>query len=85
MRVWLLLAFAFASTTLLAGDTCSGNFDRNKRKHGVWVCREGSKVVKKERYRHGELLTYIIFDEKGKVIESRNRKGKIKKFNPCGC
>lgn len=64
---------------------CTGKFSRDSLKEGVWVCRIGKRVLSKERYNNGKLQTYIRFNEKGQIIETRNRKGKVKTYNPCGC
>lgn len=69
----------------LDSSVCTGKFSRDSLKEGVWVCRIGKRVLSKERYSKGRLQTYIRFNEKGQIIETRNRRGKVKTFNPCGC
>lgn len=73
------LAFANDSTV------CKGKYGTDSLKQGVWVCRKGDIVLKKEHYNNGVLSSYILFNEKGQMVETKNRKGKIKKYNPCGC
>jgi hypothetical protein len=65
---------------------CTGKSDEAGRKHGVWLCKtQKGKLVKKERYKHGELSTWILYNNKGQMIQSRNKKGRIHKYKPCGC
>ncbi len=64
---------------------CTGQYNKDSLKNGVWLCKNGKKIIKKERYKNGILSTYILFNEKGEIIETRNKKGVIKKYNPCGC
>lgn len=84
---WALLFSIFFIKQLKAEDSiqCSGKFNHKSEKHGVWICKKNQILVKKERYKNGTLITYFLFNEKGEIIETRNKKGKIKKFNPCGC
>lgn len=87
MRSLLLFVSLCVYQAIYAQDstTCEGKFDSDNKKHGLWVCRSGGKVVKTERYRHGVLRTYIIYNDKGEAIETRDRKGKVRTLNPCGC
>jgi hypothetical protein len=83
-----LLNFFFIYTSAFANDSaavCTGKYDKDSLKHGVWVCRKDNHLTLKEKYKHGVLLYYIKFNEKGAIVETRNRKGKINKRNPCGC
>lgn len=84
---WVLIFFFYLAQQIRAEDSiqCNGKFNHKNEKHGVWVCKNNQTLVKKERYKNGKLVTYILFNEKGEIIETRNKKGKIKKFNPCGC
>ncbi len=84
---WVLVFILFFVQQIQAEDSlnCTGKFNLKNEKNGVWICKKNQKLIKKERYKNGKLLTYILFNEKGEIIETRNKKGKIKKFNPCGC
>lgn len=64
---------------------CRGKMNRDSLQHGVWVCWKGDRLVSKERYRNGKLITRMRFNEKGELIETRDRKGRIKTYKPCGC
>jgi antitoxin component YwqK of YwqJK toxin-antitoxin module len=78
----LTTQMAWGSDTL----SCNGTLDKDGKKHGVWLCKNNSgQLLKKERYKHGELSTWMLFNNKGQMVQSRNRKGKIRKYNPCGC
>lgn len=79
----LLLTFTLCAKA--QNDTCTGQYDNNKQKHGLWICRDNKHVIKKEHYRHGVLKSYILYNEKGEMIETMNRRGKVKKYTPCGC
>jgi hypothetical protein len=68
-----------------AGDTCEGSYNSSGKKEGIWLCKKDGKIYRKERYKKGELLTYMLYNEKGQLIETRNKKGKVRKYNPCGC
>jgi hypothetical protein len=72
---------AFASDSL----ACTGKYNKKGEKHGTWACRKDNHVVRREQYKNGMLKGYVIFNEKGQVVETRDRKGKVRKFNPCGC
>lgn len=88
LKQLLITAFlCFIAEASYAGDSasCEGKFNNKGEKHGMWACRNGGRVVRKENYRNGVLKSYTIFNEKGEVIETRNRKGKVKKYTPCGC
>ncbi len=88
MKRFYFLILCCSSLSLKANDSlvCSGKFDPMGKKHGVWICATpAGKLVRKERYKHGELSTWLVFNAKGQVVETRNRKGKIKKYTPCGC
>lgn len=85
----LLVLISFISTQIAWGNdtlSCHGALDKQGKKHGVWLCKNNSgQLFKKERYRHGALSTWMLFNNKGQMVQSRNRKGKIRKYNPCGC
>jgi hypothetical protein len=87
MKVIFLAAFLAFTVYTYAADslTCTGGFDKKGQKHGAWICRKDNHVLKKENYKHGTLRSYMLFNEKGQVTETRSRKGKVKKYNPCGC
>lgn len=86
MRYLIALILVLATFDLKSqNDTCTGQFDAQSKKHGLWICRSGNRVVKKVYYRHGELKSYILYNEKGEIIETRNKRGKVKKYTPCGC
>ncbi len=80
----LLLSGVFAAQ---AADSlaCEGKLNKRGQKHGSWNCKKDGKAVRREMYKNGELKGYIIFNDKGEVIETRNRRGKVKKYTPCGC
>ncbi len=83
----ILLAFVFSATHAAAADTlsCSGAYKEDSLKHGVWVCKSDGRIVRKERYQNGKLVSYIRFDQRGQIVETRNRRGKVKHYKPCGC
>lgn|GEM_PF-1313054 len=83
----IALAFVFTSQLAAASDTlnCSGLYKQDSLKHGVWVCRSQGRIVRKERYQNGKLISYMRFDERGQIVETRNRRGKVKHYKPCGC
>ncbi len=67
------------SSIICEGKTINGNKD------GVWKCFQNNKVVKKETYKNGVLKTYSVYNQKGEVIETRDKKGRIRNYKPCGC
>ena len=78
--------FFLKISNLKADDTiCKGNKDKDSLKHGVWLCAINKIKIKTERYKHGVLQNWILYNAKGEIIETRNKKGKIRKYNPCGC
>jgi len=79
--VLCFFANVYASDSL----SCEGKLDGKGEKHGIWACRVNGRLVKREQYKHGVLKGYIIFNAKGEAVETRNRKGKVKKYTPCGC
>lgn len=82
------ILFFFISAATYAADSlsCKGSNDAAGLKHGVWLCRlSNGRVQKKEHYKHGTLVSYTIFDERGRTVETMNKKGKIRKYTPCGC
>lgn len=85
----LAIAFAFvlSAPNALAGDTlnCTGAFKQDSLKHGVWICRSEGRIVRKERYQNGKLISFMRFDERGQIVETRNRRGRVKHYKPCGC
>jgi hypothetical protein len=88
MKSFIFLMLSFCFTTLMASDTatvCQGKKNINGEKHGVWICKKENILFKKERYKNGSLLTYILYNNKGEIIETKTKKGKIKKYEPCGC
>ncbi len=89
MKSILLFALTVFCVGLSKADdslSCQGKFDKSNAKHGIWKCKNSTgKVVKSENYKHGSLIGYTLYNDKGQIIETRNRKGKIRKFNPCGC
>ncbi len=88
MLRWLFITLVLGLfSNVYAGDSlsCEGKLNKKGEKHGIWACRKDNKVVRREQYRNGVLKGYVIFNEKGEVIETRNKKGKVKKYTPCGC
>ncbi len=88
MKSLLIGLLCFSAAELKGNDSlsCSGKYDKLQQKHGTWVCRNAAgKIVKSERYKHGSMINYILYNDKGRIIETRDRKGVIRKFNPCGC
>ncbi len=85
----LLIGLLFLSAAELKGLdslSCTGKYNKAQQKHGTWVCRDTSgKIVRSERYKHGKMMNYILFNDKGRIIETRDKKGKVRKYNPCGC
>ncbi len=87
LKQLICIGFLFLGLEAWANDSlvCEGKYTNDSVKNGIWVCRSGKIVRKKEHYKNGVLVSYILFNEKGQMVETKNRKGKIKKFNPCGC
>ncbi len=88
MKSLLFLLTLLITQTTKGSDTlsCSGKTDKQGKKHGIWLCKSNTgQLIKKEHYKHGELSTWMLFNHKGQLVQSRNRKGKIRKYNPCGC
>lgn len=88
MRCYILLFSFFLAFFVNGKDSlsCAGKYDKLGKKDGVWICRNAeNKLIRKERFKHGELSTWVIFNTKGQMIESRDKKGRIKKYSPCGC
>jgi hypothetical protein len=87
LKQLICIGFLFLGLEAWASDSlaCQGKYGIDKLKNGIWICRSGKIVRKKEHYKNGVLVSYILFNEKGQMVETKNRKGKIKKFNPCGC
>lgn len=80
--------FLFFNTSVKANDTttiCTGKLDKNGNKAGYWICKKNGLMIKKERYKSNQLISYMRFDKDGKIIETMNKKGKIKKYSSCGC
>jgi hypothetical protein len=86
-RHFFISLLLFCATQAYGSDslTCTGKLNKKGEKHGSWVCRNDNRVVRSEQYRNGVLKSYIIYNEKGQIIETRDRKGKTRKYNPCGC
>ncbi|MBC7426571.1 MAG: hypothetical protein H7321_08555 [Bacteroidia bacterium] len=79
--------FKSYSFNVTASDsfTVKGKY-KNGKKHGFWRTYDLSgRVVMKEKYKNGELLYYMKFNEKHKVTETRDRKGVVRHYNPCNC
>jgi len=87
LKQLIFIGFLFLALEAWANDSlvCQGKYSHDTLKNGIWVCRSGKIVRKKEHYKNGVLTSYILFNEKGQMVETKNRKGKIKKYNPCGC
>jgi len=43
------------------------------------------KIIKKEFYKKGVLQYTYFYNERGQVIESTDKKGKVKTYEPCNC
>ena len=87
LKQLIFLGFLFLTQETFANDStvCKGKYTNDSLKHGVWVCQKGNIILKKEHYKNGVLCSYIFFNEKGQMVETKNKKGKIKKYKPCGC
>lgn len=89
MRSFIAAAIILFNLNLLkAADSvvCKGTYTKDSLKNGVWVCRyTDGRIQKKEHYKQGKLVSYMIFDNKGQIIETRNKRGKVKTYKPCGC
>lgn len=80
----LFLAFSYKNVQATV-DTCTGKFDKSGKKHGIWSCCKEGYVSAREKYRHGKLLSIIRFNEKGVIIETVDKKGRVRKNKSCGC
>ncbi len=87
IRLIIILSIGLNATQIYAADSlqCSGSYSKDSVKNGIWLCRKGNMILRKERYVKGILSTYIIYNEKGQIIETRNKRGKVKTYKPCGC
>jgi hypothetical protein len=88
LKFLFVMCFIFQLSTSFASDTaviCEGKKTASGEKHGIWICKKNGLIIKKERYKKGLLQTYIVYNNKGEIIETRTRKGQIKKYEPCGC
>ena len=83
----IFIGFLFLTLETFATDStfCKGKYTSDSLKYGVWVCQKGNIILKKEHYKNGVLSSYILFNDKGQMVETKNKKGKIKKYKPCGC
>ncbi|TAE86985.1 MAG: hypothetical protein EAY81_04835 [Bacteroidetes bacterium] len=62
-----------------------GQFKRGK-KHGNWFYfNEKGMMVKRERYKAGELFTSYTYNDKGKLATIIDKEGKITNKPGCGC
>ncbi len=67
------------------GFTEKGQYKDGKR-NGLWeFYNVKGKLVKREKYKHGQFWWAIYYKENGKVAYSINRKGKMVKRSDCGC
>jgi hypothetical protein len=88
IRVALVCLITFYSNMTKASDTttvCRGKLDKSGNKTGYWICRKDQIIVRKEKYKSNQLISYMVFDKKGKITETMNKKGRIKKYSSCGC
>ncbi len=88
MRLFILVTIFSIAFSAKGNDSlsCTGKYGKDGKKTGVWICRNpAGKLVRKERFKHGELSTWILYNAKGQMVQSRDKKGRIKKYNPCGC
>lgn len=87
-RFALVCCIMFYSNVTKAADTttvCSGKLDKSGNKTGYWICRQNQIIVRKEKYKSNQLVGYMLFDKKGKIVETMNKKGRVKKYSSCGC
>ena len=55
------------------------------KRHGTWQYRDTTgSVVLREKYKNG-IYKWSVYYKNGKIIETRNNKGKIIKRSACGC
>lgn len=86
MKTIISFLFVIQFNWAFANDTiCKGKYDKDSLKHGVWKCSVLNKTIKTMRYKHGNLQNWILYNAKGEIIETRNKKGKIRQYKPCGC
>jgi antitoxin component YwqK of YwqJK toxin-antitoxin module len=63
----------------------TGRF-RNGEKHGKWrEYRDNGIILKETKYKKGVFKWEHLFNDKGRLSQIRDRKGKIHKMNECGC
>jgi antitoxin component YwqK of YwqJK toxin-antitoxin module len=99
LRISFLFLFFIAAQTLFAGNSDSTVITyhengmvkekgtlRKGEKHGKWrEYRDNGVILKETKYKMGQFRRERLFNEKGKLSQIRDRKGKIHKMNECGC
>lgn len=54
-------------------------------RHGIWIVKnEEGRIVLKTKYKKGRRIWQFTYVN-NKVVESIDRKGKVKKVKDCGC
>ena len=65
---------------LLKGKKNKGNPD------GIWrYFNSNGQLIMKEKYKHGEMYWRTRYSPKGRVIETTDRYGNVRKRKDCGC
>lgn len=58
---------------------------KNGQRNGVWIVKnEEGKIVLKTKYKNGKRIYQYTY-QNNKIIESIDRKGKVRKVKDCGC
>lgn len=99
--VFLGLIIAFGATKISAKALCDSSakvidstsniFIKQKFKQGKpcgnwsYFALSTSKIIKKEFYKKGALHYTYLYNEKGQLIESIDKKGVSKVYEPCNC
>jgi hypothetical protein len=75
------------STTKEAGSDSlveKGKF-KDGLKHGKWTVYKNGKRLRIEKYKKGTLISFIQFNDRGKVVRTMDKKGRVRSFEPCDC
>lgn len=67
------------------GSIKVSGYYKNGQKTKTWMYyQEGGKLVTKEKWKKGELLWKVKYEE-GKVSEILDKEGNVKVYSKCGC
>lgn len=97
LKTFIVIGLSLLYETLHACDSTATKYFENGKKEVVEKYKEGTKcgiwkffhptgvILRREKYKNGELAFTWIYNDKGQLIESINKKGKHKKYKACNC